>query len=509
MKNGNRLILLLAIIKFILPYLLQHPVYEPHRDEFLYLAEGNHMAWGFMEVPPVLSVFAWLTKAFGNSIFWIKCWPSLFGALTFVLTARIAVSLGGKYFSILLCWLPFVLGGFLRVHYLFQPNAPEVFFWTLMAFNLIRYTETNARRFIYGFAIAAALGMLTKYSVAFYITALLGGLLLTRQTHIFKQRTFLWAALLGFLIFLPNLLWQYSNHFPVVFHMRQLRKTQLQYIAPSTFLIEQLTTHIPVFFVWMAGLWCTLFTAKGRQYRFIGVAYVIVLALLLAGHGKGYYALGAYPVLFAFGAWHLENFTAAKLKWLRYAMVVVTAALGYVLLPIALPMLPPKALAAHYEKHHTARYGVLRWEDLENHPLPQDFADMLGWEEMAQKSARAWQLLSDEEKKHTLFFCDNYGQAGAVNYYRRKYGLPEAFSDNASFVYWLPDSIHLTNVLLITDDKQEMRHPFIHDFQSAVAVDSVMNPYAREQGDLIILLKGANEPFNRFFAEKIRKAKAR
>src|SRR3982751_3332216 len=108
MKRYNMLLYALAILRLILPYLLQSPAYEPHRDEFLYLAEGNHMAWGFMEVPPLLSVFAWLIHICGDGIFWIKFWPSLFGALTFVLVAEIILSLGGKRFAVLLGFLPFI-----------------------------------------------------------------------------------------------------------------------------------------------------------------------------------------------------------------------------------------------------------------------------------------------------------------------------------------------------------------------------------------------------------------
>src|SRR5579875_2691509 len=117
--NYNYLIFLFAIIKFALPFFLQSSVYEPHRDEFLYLAEAHHMAWGFMEVPPLLSVFAWLTNFFGDSMFWIKFWPSLFGALTYVVVARIVLSLGGKAFALLLAFLPFITGAYLRVHFLF------------------------------------------------------------------------------------------------------------------------------------------------------------------------------------------------------------------------------------------------------------------------------------------------------------------------------------------------------------------------------------------------------
>src|ERR1700740_848389 len=137
MKNFNRVLYGLAFIKFIIPYFLQHPIYETHRDELLYLAEGNHMAWGFMEVPPLLSIFAWLTQILGGGMFWIKCWPSLIGAVNFIMVGRIIFYLGGSYFALVMAFLSFVLSGYLRVHFLFQPNFLEIFFWTAMAYSLI------------------------------------------------------------------------------------------------------------------------------------------------------------------------------------------------------------------------------------------------------------------------------------------------------------------------------------------------------------------------------------
>ena len=127
--------------------------------------------------------------------------------------------------------------------------------------------------------------------------------------------------------------------------------------------------------------------------------------------------------------------------------------------------------------------------------------------EMAKKMASAYQTLDSNEKKHSILYCDNYGMAGAVNYYAKKYGLPPAYSDNASFLYWLPDQ-PITNLVLLTDDPKEMEHAFVREFSSAVLYDSVTNPFARERGDLILVLKGANENFNKMFKEKIAKKKA-
>lgn len=505
MSKTNRLLYFLALLKIIIPYFLQHPVYEPHRDEFLYLAEGRHLAWGFMEVPPLLSVFAWIIHLFGDGMFWIKLVPSLFGAATFVIAGKIIQSLGGKSVALVLLLLAFLFGAYLRVFFLFQPNPPEIFFWTMIAYSFIRFTQTKENKWLYVFGISVGLGMLSKYSVAFYTVSILLALLCTKHRSVFINKHFWFASLIGFLIFLPNLIWQYQNHFPVVVHMKELQETQLQYVEPAGFLSDQLLFNLPCFFVWLTGLF---FCLSVKQYRFIAMAYFFVIILLLISHGKSYYSLGVYPPLLAFGAVKLEQFTSVKRKWLRYTFIIFPVLAGIPFLPVAMPLLPPEQLAGLYVKLHTEKTGLLKWEDLKNHPLPQDFSDMLGWEEMAQKAAKAYNMMNDSEKQNAVIFCDNYGMAGAVNYYAPKYHLPAAYSDNASFLYWIPSNINMKNFVLVTDDYDEKQHDFAKGFQSITIVDSVTNVYARERGDWIYLFKGADENFQKYFKEKIAKDKA-
>jgi hypothetical protein len=506
MKASNRLLYGLALVKFILPFLLQHPYYELHRDEYLYLAEGQHMSWGYMEVPPLLSVFAWLARLMGNTFFWVKCWPALWGAFTYIVTGKIILSVGGRSWALLLAFLGFVCSAYLRVHFLFQPNFLEIFFWTLITYAVIRYVQTAQHKWLYLAGTGMGLGMESKYTVAIFVAALAVALLLTPQRRIYLNRHLYLAFALGLLLFLPNLLWQYRYGFPVFFHMHELQRTQLQYIQPGDFLKGQLLLLFPCLLIWPAGLVYCTFAPAGKPYRFIAWTYLLVLILLLAAHGKEYYALGIYPVLLALGACYLEQLTSRRTV-LRYVLVLIPVLLGAFIVPVLLPVAEPAKLAAYYRKTGIAETGALRWEDLDNHALPQDFADMTGWKEMAAKTGRAYAALSSEEKKHTFLFCDNYGQAGALNFYGKQYGLPQAYSANASFLYWLPPQQHIDHLLLVTDDTAEMSHPFIRDFASATLADSITNPYAVEKGSLIIVLKGANEQFNAFFREKIAKAR--
>jgi hypothetical protein len=508
MKKEYRLLYVLAVIKFILPFILQNHYYEPQRDEFLYLADAHHMAWGYMAVPPLLSVFAWITNLFGSSMFWLRFWPSLFGAFTFLIIGKIIISFGGKVLALFLGFLPFIFGAYLSAHFLFQPGFLDVFFWTMIAYSILRFIQTQKNVWLYVFGISAGLGMLSKYSIAFFIISILIGLLITRNRKIFLNKHLYFSALIAFLIFLPNLLWQYNYHFPVIVHMKELHQFQLQYVEPSGFLSDQILLNLPCIFIWIAGLYFLIFKEKGK-FRVFAWAYLFVILILLYFQGKGYYSLGVYPMLFAFGAIHLERFATQHAKVWKYVFIIIPCVLGIRIMPIIFPMWKPARLTAYYEARHLEKFGLYKWEDLKLHTIPQDFADMQGWKEMTEKTAKAYNSLSADEKEHAIIFADNYGEAGAINYYGKRYNLPIAYSDNASFLYWLSDSLHLDNVILITDDKEEMQHPFIKDFSSAVLSDSITNKYAREKGSLILILKGANEEMNQMFSEKIKQDKGK
>lgn len=385
------LILILAFLKFVLPLLLQHPVYELQRDEYLYYQQGQHFDFGYLENPPLLSYLGMISSWFGGGEAWIKFWPCLFGAATLVVTCLITAELGGKLFSQFLAALSIITGAYLRVHYLFQPNILDIFFWTLAIYFLIRYINSRNENYIIWMAVSLALGWWSKYSVLFIAAAIIAGLLLSPYRNIILRKKAWFAAGLALLLITPNLLWQYFHNWPVIHHMEELQATQLKYINRSDFLKEQLLLLLPVVFVWITGLTSLL---RNSQYRIIAIIYVAVITLLMFGSGKGYYALGAYPMLLAGGAAAIEKWSEGK-KWLRYAITVVIIGLTIPFIPLLLPVWKPEKLAAFYQQYGIDKTGLLKWEDQKEHPLPQDFADMLGWKELAEKTIRAYHNISE------------------------------------------------------------------------------------------------------------------
>jgi len=266
-NHHNKLIYFLAIVKFVIPFILVPSFYELHRDEYLYLAEAKHLAWGYMEVPPMLSFLGWISNLLGGTMFWVKLWPGLFGAATFIITAKIVTDLGGKTFAIILCFLPFILTGYIRLFYLFHPNFLDAFFWTLMAFSVFKFIRTNQNKWLYVLGISAGLGMMSKYSTAFYLISILGGLLITQHRKIFLNKHLYIAGFIGFCIFLPNIFWQYNHNLPLIAHMQELQDEQLKFNSPLNFIISQLLMLLPFLFLWLIGLYFASFSKEGKPYQ--------------------------------------------------------------------------------------------------------------------------------------------------------------------------------------------------------------------------------------------------
>ena len=506
-KSPKLLICLLAIIKFALPFFLQHPVYELHRDEFLYLEQGHHLAWGYMEVPPMLSWLSYLTHLFGGSFFWVKFWPSLFGAFTLIITCYMVVEMGGKSFAVFVAGLCILFTAYLRLHFLFQANFLEVFWWALSAYFIIRYINSKQVKFLYWIGFAFGCAWLSKNSVSFFILGFAVALLLTQYRSLLLNKHLYGAGLLAFVIALPNLLWQYNHNWPLLHHMKELRETQLQFLSPVDFLTGQIFMYFTAFFIWVMGLiW--LFTTAGKQYRILAWIYLTVIVLLVISSGKNYYSMGLYPMLFAAGSVALQQWTTVKLKWLRWAAVAVILFLAGFTLPMAMPLWGPDKLAAYYKKRDVEGTGMLKWEDQQNHSLPQDFADYLGWKEIAEKTERFYQSLPQTEKDSTVVYCRHYGLAGALKYY----GNDEQFkskviSDNGSFLHWIPNDFGFKHLIFVGRRMPDADDEVFQHFEKATIIDSVTYKHSRQLGDKVIFFENADSLASKLAAEGLKQMK--
>jgi hypothetical protein len=474
-----------AILKFLIPLIAIHPDYQLHRDEYLYLAEGRHLAWGYDEVPPAVPFLGWLTGILGNTEQLVRFWPAFFGALTALLIGAMVQRLGGGWRAQLMAGLVYLFSAYLRIHLLFQPNILDIFLWSVISYTLICFFQTQKNRWLYGAGVALGLGMLSKYMMVIFAVSLFTGIVFTRQ-RVLLRNIHLWLSLLvALLIALPNLLWQITHGLPAAHHVEELQETQLQFISPFRFLIEQLLLTSNSFPVWMAGLLFLSLNINLSPLRIFAWAFLVMLVLFTLIGGKSYYTLGFYPLLFAAGSVWLEHHTA-KRRWIFSALLVYVLAIGAYLVPITLPFMSPGKAAEYYHRTQVKKLGVLQWEDGEHHALPQDFADMLGWKEMADKAIRLYHSLPDSVKRHTGVYGDNYGQAGALSFYGMNAGLPEAVSFSSSYALWAPQGMPYSSLVYVNDEAPENRYPY--EVNEVMLIDSVTDPLAREYATKIYFI---------------------
>jgi hypothetical protein len=495
------LLLLLITVKFILQYTLVNPYYELHRDEYLHLDQGYHLAFGYISVPPLNSLIAALIHILGEGKFWVMFFPALFGALTIVFAWLIAEDLGGKIWAKMLTATALLFSVLVRLNLLFQPNSFDIMAWTMMFFFLLRYVSTENNKWLWYFAIITALGMNNKYTVAFMLVSIIMGMLLTPHRKLLLKASAWKAAALAFLIFLPNLLWQATNGFPVVDHMKALKETQLNNNSTWAFLASQVKIQSGSLIIIIAAI-TGLFTWKQfKKYRFVAFTFIILLGLFAITRAKDYYALGIYPVILAFGSVYLENLPGRSRIIIIPALIAVNLAMFLFIARFLMPVMSPAQITSNPRVFE--QIGMLRWEDGKNHHLPQDFADMTGWKEMAEKTYAAYMTIPENELQETLVICDNYGQAGAVNYYNRG-RMKEAYSLSTDYIYWIPKLDHVRNVILVGEMTEEKIALMFGEYAKTGEVE---NEYAREKGTAIFVFREAEPSFTDFLYNEIERKK--
>ncbi|MDB5111040.1 MAG: hypothetical protein JWR67_2154, partial [Mucilaginibacter sp.] len=306
-----------------------------HRDELLHLALGDHLDWGYKEVPPFIAFLARVsTSVFGMSIAACRIFPILASGAIVWLVGLITVELGGKMFAITLACLSFIFApAFVASDYLFQPVIFDQLWWVLCVWLIMRYINYYDVKYLYLLGLVIGIGLLTKYTMGFFVLALIIGLLFTKQRKILWNRHILGAALVALLLFLPNIIWQFQHHLPIITHMKTLQKYQLNYIKPSDFISQQLVVNGIALFVWLIGLGFLLFSYKLRKFQFLAFAYVLIFIFLLEMSGKNYYLFGAYPMLFAAGGYGFERWIKTKYYPLRAFVLILFTLPNLLLFP--------------------------------------------------------------------------------------------------------------------------------------------------------------------------------
>ena len=480
--------------------------YELHRDEMLYFAMGSHLSWGFASTPPFMALLAFIIKTlFGYQEFFLKLFPALAGGGIIILIALFTREIGGKLFAIFSGCMAYIISiAMLRTASLFQPVIFELFFWMLFLFFVLKLVRTQNPKFWIALGISFGLAFLNKYSVVFLGAATFVAILISEYRKLLLSKYLIYGILAGLLIMSPNLVWQFSHKFPVVIHMNELYNTQLVHVSKLTFLLEQILMNFTSILIWLIGLIGLFFFKSEKKYRIFSWIFLFVVLLLFFTKGKAYYTLGVYPMMFAFGGYVLEKHLAGKWKIAGYLVVGYSILSSVYFIPLGLPVLPQEQMGKYCEAFSRHISPVpMRNEQNEYYPIPQDYMDMTGWKELAALASVAYNRLDSLQKKQCILFANNYGQAGALDFYGKKYSLPSPICLNDSYIFWAPDSVTATS--FIVTDRQLGSIPEL--FNSFSEVGRIDNKYFRENGVKVYLCQDPKPLFGDFFKKRVRKNK--
>jgi hypothetical protein len=494
--GGIAIVSFLALIKLGL-HLYADRFYGYFVDELYFIACSKHLAAGYVDQPPLIAFIVRFERLlFGDSLQAIRFLPAMAGAARVLLAGWMARELGGKRFAQALAALAALMttASFALEHYV-SMNAFEPIFWMGCAAIVIRIIKTGNQKLWLYFGLLAGLGLENKHTTLLFGFAVFLGVLLSSHRREMLGQKWIWlGALLALLLFLPNLIWNIQHHWPFLELLRNIKAdnrsvhlTSLQYI------LEQFMLTMPVSApLWVCGLGWLMLSRAGRPFRLLGSTYLVILTCMLVMHGRrGYYMMPCYPMLFAAGAVAFETwFSRPRLGWLKPSYATILAVSGAILAPLGIPILPPSTFIRYVQVLHVHQPRI---QTNELGPLPQFYADMFGWEEMVQAVARTYYALPPDQRARTAIFGSNYGQAGAIDLFGKKYGVPDSIGHHQNYWYWGPRNYTGESVISIGAG-----HEYLEEYFSSVKpIGAVYHPYSMpyEHFD-IYYCQGIKEPIS-------------
>jgi hypothetical protein len=446
------------------------------RDELYYMACGQHLAWGYVDQPPLIAFVSWFSRhVFGDSIVSVRFLPALAGATLVLLVGLFAREMGGGRLAQSLAAVAMFFAPLsLAFNSFLSMNAFEPVFWLLCAWFAIQIVKGASPKLWLVAGAVAGVGIENKHTMFVFGLGLVTGLALTDEWRLFRSKWIWIGGLIALALFLPNLLWEARNGWPQIVVVRNAQQFKNASITPLQFLGEQILFLQPIALpVWLGGLvW--LFTAReGKRFRFIGWAFLIVLGIFIAFGGKSYYPFPAYPMLLAAGGVAFEGSVARpNRRWLKVAYPVVLVAGGLATIPFGVPLLSVNTFLRYSQAIPLAR--PVRTERDSAAPLPQLYGDMIGWDKTAEAVTRIYRALPDSERADCAILAGDYGNAGAIDYYGPKLGLPRSISGHNSYFYWGPRNYSGACVILLGERSGELKDLF----GDAQLVATVSNPLA-------------------------------
>ena len=475
--------------------------YGYFRDELYYIACTDHMAWGYVDQPPFSIAVLWLSRLLlGDSLFAIRFVPALAGGMVVVLAGLMTRELGGKRFAQILASCSILVAPLtLAMNSFFSMNSLDILLWTLAFYLIILIMKQDDRKRWILLGIVLGIGLLNKISVLWLGAGLAAGMLLTSHRKILLTPRVWIAAAIALVLFLPHLVWQAHYGFPTLEFIRNATANKYVAVSPWGMFMQQALNMNPVTLpIWCAGLGYFLVSKSVRRFRILPLIYLMVFVILVVNkNSKAEYLGPMYPMLLAIGAFAVEKFILGfNASWLKPVVLTLLILGGIAVAPFAIPVLPVETYIQYAQALGMTPSTA---EKKKVGKLPQFYADMFGWEKMAAVVADAYNTLTPEEKAQCAIFGNNYGEAGAIDFFGRKYGLPKAICGHNSYWLWGPRNATGEVVIQLGGSIEAMRESYGEVIQTGTFRDDYCMPY--ENNLVVCVCKHRRAPLKGGWAE--------
>lgn len=425
-QKTDNLILFLVALGATLIHILLNGQYGFHRDELDFIMNARHLDWGYVSYPPLTPFFARLgLELFGESLRGLRVLPAIAQGIAMILAGLMARDMGGKRnaqmiaaFAVFIAPMS-LMGGTLIMYFAF-----DYLWWVLVAFFMVRLLTTDDARYWLGIGAGIGFGMLTKYTIAFWVAGLIVAVLVTSARKYLLSKWLYLGAGLALLIYLPNLIWQIQHDFISLKYLASIHARDIVWGRADDFLPNQLyeTTNPFSLPLWTVGLGVCLFGAPMKRYRPLGWMFIVTFVLFLLNKGRSYYTGPAYVMLLAAGAVWFESWLgtrAEKARQLGLGLLWGTQVIGSL---IAIVLIKP-----------IAPINSPLWDVTSS--VNEEVTEMIGWQELTGQVSKLFQSIPEAEKPRTVILAGNYGEAGAFDLYGDEYALPPVISGTNSLWY--------------------------------------------------------------------------
>jgi 4-amino-4-deoxy-L-arabinose transferase-like glycosyltransferase len=462
--------------------------YGYHRDELYFLRAGRHLAWGYVDQPPLTPFLARLISAIApESLTALRLPSALATGLVVLLTGLIARELGAPRRAQLLAAASMAMSALLlAVGHLLSTSTFDLLAWTAISWLVVRVLRGGDQRLWLAIGLVAGVGLLNKALVAFLAAGLVIAVMIAGPRDILRSRWLWLGAAITVALWSPNLAWQASHGWPQLELSRAIAAgSSGTSVDRVTFVPYQLVLISPLLVpVWLVGLVLLLRDPAMRQVRAFGWTYLLLLVVFVLSGGKPYYLGGLYPVLLAAGA-------EPTLGWLRrgrervrrFLLGTALALSGLISSVLMLPLLPASLL-------HATPVVAINY----------DAGETVGWPRFAEEVAAVYRGLPEDERARAVLLTRNYGEAGALDHYGPAVGLPPAYSGHNSYWSWGPPPDTGGPVIAVGLPEEGLQ-PFFGEVQLAGRIDNGLALENDEQGAMIWICRRQLVPWTQIWPQ--------